>query len=76
MMIRGDLVHIPQDAFLLQDADDLLTEYIKVKKPVRALFWDYDPKEPSWGMIYYKDKVWSIKMKDIYPITQEMENAS
>ena len=76
MMTRGDLVHIPQDSFLLQDADERLSEYVKTDKPVRALFWDQDPKEPQWGMVYYKGKVWSIKMRDIYPIYQEVENAS
>jgi hypothetical protein len=32
--------------------------------------------EPKWGSIYYKERVWDVRMKDIYPITQEMENAS
>jgi hypothetical protein len=76
MMIRGDLVHIPQDAFLLYDAEEYLKEYVKTDKPVKALFWDRDPKEPQWGMVYYKGKVWSIKMRDIYPIYQEVENVS
>jgi hypothetical protein len=76
MMIRGDLVHIPQDAFLLQDADEFLKEYVKTDKPVKALFWDRNPKEPTWGMVYYKGKVWSVKMRDIYPINKEVENAS
>jgi hypothetical protein len=41
-----------------------------------ALFWDQDPKEPRWGSIYYKESVWDVKMSQIYPITEEMENAS
>lgn len=76
MMIRGDLVHIPQDCFLLQDAEDLLKEYVKTDKPVKALFWDRNPKEPKWGMVYYKGRVWSVRMRDIYPINKEVENAS
>ena len=72
-MTRGDLVHIPQDCFLLQE---LLQEYVKTNKPVKALFWEQDLKEPQWGMVYYKGKIWSVKMRDIYPITQEKENAS
>ena len=52
-MIRGDLVHIPQGTLLLQNKDNSLFEseggYIKAEKPVRALFWDKDPKKPSWG---------------------------
>jgi hypothetical protein len=76
MMIVGDLVHIPQNAFLLRDVDRQMPEYIKTDKPVKALFWDRDPKHPRWGMVYYNGKVWSVRMKDIYPITQELENVS
>lgn len=77
MMIRGDLIHIPQDCLLLvQENDKGLQEYVKTKKPTRALFLERDLKEPKWGMIYYKERIWNVRMKDIYPITQEMENAS
>ena len=43
---------------------------------MRALFWEKDPNQPNWGSIYYKESVWDVRLKDIYPITQEMENAS
>ena len=76
MMIRGDLVHIPQDSFLLELSEDGLKSYVKVDKPIKALYWDDDPSEPRWGSIFYKDKIWNIRKKDIYPIIQEMENAS
>ena len=76
MMIRGDLVHIPQDAFLLELSEDGLKSYVKVDKPIKALYWDDDPFEPKWGSIFYKEKIWNIRKKDVYPIIQEMENAS
>jgi hypothetical protein len=76
MMIRGDLVHIPQDSFLLELSEDGLKSYVKVDKPIKALYWDDDPSEPRWGTIFYKEKIWNIRKKDIYPIIQEMENAS
>ena len=76
MMIRGDLVHIPQDSFLLELSEDGLKSYVKVDKPIKALYWDDDPSEPRWGSIFYKEKIWNIRKKDIYPIIQEMENAS
>ena len=76
MMIRGDLVHIPQDSFLLELSEDGLKSYVKVDKPIKALYWDDDPSEPRWGAIFYKEKIWNIRKKDIYPIIQEMENAS
>jgi len=79
-MTRGDLVHIPQGTLLLQNKDSSLFEseggYIKAEKPMRALFWDKDPKKPSWGSIYYKDNVWDVRMRDIYPISQELGNVS
>tara|TARA_Y100000114_G_scaffold137011_1_gene138963 strand:- start:565 stop:798 length:234 start_codon:yes stop_codon:yes gene_type:complete len=77
-MTRGDLVHIPQGALLLSDKRASIQdgEFLKVEKPTRALFWEQDPKEPRWASIYYKQNVWDIRLKDVYPITQEMENAS
>ena len=77
-MIRGDLVHIPQGALLLKNkyANISEAEFIKIEKPSRALFWDEDPKEPKWASVYYKEMVWDIRIKDIYPITQELENVS
>lgn len=77
-MIRGDLVHIPQGTLLLKEKDRTIFNeagYIRAKKPLRALFWDFDSKEPTWGSVYYKEQVWSVRMRDIYPITQEVENA-
>jgi hypothetical protein len=79
-MIRGDLVHIPQSAFLLKEVDGknvkLPDGYIRTEKPMKALFWDQDLLDPKWGKIYYKNYIWSVRMKDIYPISQEIENAS
>jgi hypothetical protein len=77
-MTRGDLVHIPQGALLLKNkyANISEAEFIKIEKPSRALFWEEDPKEPKWASIYYKEMVWDIRIKDIYPITQELENVS
>tara|TARA_R110000823_G_scaffold223740_1_gene351790 strand:+ start:203 stop:436 length:234 start_codon:yes stop_codon:yes gene_type:complete len=77
-MIRGDLVHIPQDAFLIKDFAMCETnkDYLKTKKPLKVLFWEKDTKNPIWASIYYKDQIWSVRVKDIYPITQEIENAS
>jgi hypothetical protein len=78
-MMKGDLVHIPQGTLLLRDRKETLWDgaaYIKCNKPIRALFWEIDSKEPRWGFVYYKEKVWSVKMREIYPITQEIENAS
>ena len=78
MMLRGELVHIPQGALLLKNKNSTIAEgeYLKADKPMRALFWEKDPNEPNWGSIYYRESVWDVRMKDIYPITQEMENAS
>ena len=77
-MTRGDLVHIPQGALLLKNkyANISEAEFIKIEKPSRALFWEEDPKEPKWASIYYKEMVWDIRIKHIYPITQELENVS
>ena len=77
-MPRGDLVHIPQGALLLKNkyANISEAEFIKIEKPSRALFWEEDPKEPKWASIYYKEMVWDIRIKDVYPITQELENVS
>ena len=77
-MTRGDLVHIPQGALLLRNKSANISEaeFIKIEKPSRALFWEEDPKEPKWASIYYKETVWDIRIKDIYPITQELENVS
>ena len=78
-MIRGDLVHIPQDAFLIKELDISAIktkDYLKTKKPLKALFWEKDAKNPIWASIYYKDQIWSVRMRDIYPIIQEMGDAS
>ena len=72
-MIRGDLVHIPQDAFLIKELD---ISAIKTKDYLKALFWEKDAKNPIWASVYYKDQIWSVRMRDIYPIIQEIENAS
>ena len=83
-MTKGDLVHIPQDAFLIKD-DAHVTwqttgqgrgDYLRVKKPLKVLFWEKDIKNPGWASIYYRDQIWSVRMRDIYPILQEIENAS
>ena len=78
MMLRGDLVHIPQGALLLKSKHNTIQdgEYLKAEKPMVALFWEQDPKKPSWGSIYYKDNVWDVRMRDIYPISQELGNVS
>ena len=77
-MTRGDLVHIPQGALLLKNKNANISEaeFIKIEKPSRALFWEEDAKEPKWASVYYKETVWDIRVKDIYPITQELENVS
>ena len=56
----------------VQTFDDV--DYIKCSKPIRALFLETDPKEPHWGFVYYKEGVWSVKMKNIYPIIEEVQN--
>ena len=79
-MTRGDLVHIPQDTLLLgqRDAKDFTVHkyFLKVEKPSRAIFWSLDMKKPNWASVYYKERIWDVRLKDIYPITQEKENAS
>jgi hypothetical protein len=77
-MIRGDLVHLPQGTLLLRGKHTNLAdaEFLKAKKPMRALFWDRDPSEPKWGSVYYKQSVWDVRMKDIYPIAEELQNVS
>jgi hypothetical protein len=80
MMVRGDLVHIPQGAILVKEiglaSGNLSDDYLKPSKPVKALFWGRDQQEPKWGFIYYRDEIWTVRMKDIYPINQELENVS
>ena len=79
-MLRGDLVHIPQGALLLgsKDASTLFEDssYLKIEKPSRAIFWGLDVRNPSWASVYYKEKIWDIRLRDIYPIKQELENVS
>tara|TARA_R110002020_G_scaffold94173_1_gene226824 strand:+ start:1117 stop:1356 length:240 start_codon:yes stop_codon:yes gene_type:complete len=79
-MTRGDLVHIPQGTLLLgsKGASTLfgVSSYLKIEKPSRAIFWGLDVRNPSWASVYYKEKIWDIRLRDIYPITQEKENAS
>lgn len=75
-MTRGDLVHVPQSAFLILGKNDTTdTEYLKAEKPLKAIFWEKDIKEPYWSFVYYRNQIWSVRTKDIYPITQEVENA-
>tara|TARA_R100001377_G_scaffold18569_1_gene9586 strand:- start:3290 stop:3526 length:237 start_codon:yes stop_codon:yes gene_type:complete len=78
-MIKGDLVHIPQDAFLIKEvgiSTASTEDYLKVKKPLKALFWEKDTKNPIWASVYYKDQIWSVRVKDVYPIIQEIGNAN
>jgi hypothetical protein len=80
-MTRGDLIHIPQDTLLLGQRDTKgLTKgtpyFLKVEKPSRAIFWSLDMRKPNWASIYFKERIWDVRLKDIYPITQEKENAS
>ena len=77
-MIKGDLVHIPQDAFLIKDFAMCATteDYLKTKKPLKALFWEQDTKNPTWASIYYRDQIWSVRMRDVYPIIQEIGNVN
>tara|TARA_R110000796_G_scaffold140805_2_gene257011 strand:+ start:6891 stop:7124 length:234 start_codon:yes stop_codon:yes gene_type:complete len=77
-MIKGDLVHIPQDAFLIRELAPSATtdDYLKLKKPLKALFWERDGKDPKWGSVYVRDQIWVVRMKDVYPIAKELENAS
>lgn len=79
-MLKGDLVHIPQDAFLIREVDDITgrigDDYVKIQRPVKALFWERDWKDPRWCSVYYKNRIWTVRLKDIYPIPQEVENAS
>lgn len=79
-MTRGDLVHIPQGALLLgsKDASTLFEDssYLKIEKPSRAIFWCLDTRKPNWASVYFKERIWDVRLKDIYPITQEKENAS
>jgi len=67
MMKKGDLIHIPQDVYLLGEK---LKEWRKTEKPIVALFWKKDLKEPQWSSIYYKNMIWNVKNKDIYPIQE------
>jgi hypothetical protein len=78
MLTRGDLVHIPQGALLLKSKHMVLSEgeYLKIEKPSRAIFWCLDTRKPNWASVYYKERIWDVRLKDIYPITQEKENAS
>lgn len=79
MMVSGDLVHIPQGALLLAPDTEKGSlgdnSYIRVTKPVRALFVNFNKKEPNWALIYYKERTWDVRLKDVYPITQEVKDA-
>ncbi|MBP52630.1 MAG: hypothetical protein CMI27_05740 [Opitutae bacterium] len=79
-MVKGDLVHIPQGALLLGSKDPSTlcedSSYLKIEKPSRAIFWCLDTRNPSWASVYYKEKIWDVRSRDIYPITQELENVS
>lgn len=79
-MIQGDLVHIPQDSFLICEVEEkknrFIEEYMKTRKPIIAIFMGQDPLEPSMGSVYYKRQIWSMKMADIYPLTEEDKDVS
>ena len=80
-MQKGDLVHIPQSAVLLLENNQTLFSqdgptYVNLKKPIKALFWEVDYKNPVWSTVYYKDKIWTVRTRNIYPISQGVENAS
>jgi len=78
-MTKGDLVHIPQGALLLGSKDKSIKQepsYLKIEKPSRAIFWCLDVRNPSWASVYYKEKIWDVRLRDIHPITQELENVS
>ena len=81
MMLRGDLVHVPQGTILLADRDEIYriddeVSYLKLEKPSRAIFWCLDMKSPAWASVYYRNRMWNIRTKNIYPIIQEIENAN
>jgi len=81
MMLRGDLIHIPQGTILLASINQVSrlddeVAYLKIEKPSRAIFWCLDAKNPVWASVYYRDRMWNIRSRDIYPIIQEMENVS
>jgi hypothetical protein len=79
-MIQGDLVHIPQDSFLICEVQEKMNrfveEYMKTRKPIIAIFMGQDPLEPSMGSVYYRQQIWSMKMVDIYPLTEEDKDVS
>jgi|TARA_A100000172_G_C3029386_1_gene106076 hypothetical protein len=79
-MIQGDLVHIPQDSFLICEVEEkmhrFVEEYLKTRKPILAIFMGQDPLQPSMGSVYYREQVWSMKMADIYPLTEEDKDVS
>ena len=64
-MTRGDLVHVPQGALLLKNKHNTIQGVVPELKPMIALFWDQDPKEPRLGSIYYKKSVWDVKMSQL-----------
>jgi len=79
-MIQGDLVHIPQDSFLICEVEEkknrFIAEDMKTRKPIIAIFMGQDPLEPSMGSVYYRQQIWSMKMADIYPLTEEDKDVS
>jgi hypothetical protein len=79
MMVTGDLVHIPQGSLLLAPDTEMRSlgnnSYLRVDKPIKAIFLNFNMKEPNWGSIYYKEKAWDVRIKDIYPITKEVKDA-
>jgi hypothetical protein len=68
-MTKGDLVHIPQGT-VLGDAK-MFFKVLQVNEPSVGLFWDNPYKDPKWGLVYFKNRFWSIRMRDIYPIEEE-----
>lgn len=73
-MQRGELCHIPQSVLLLKPKDKidlskpLSKAYLKVERPIKALFWDRDESDPRWSFVFYKNDIWSVKTHEIYPI--------
>lgn len=75
-MQRGDLCHIPQDVLMISGKpyeyiNAMADVYYRTEKPIKALFWDNDKRNPFWCKVFYKEKIWDVKMKDIYPVVEE-----
>ena len=67
-MKEGDLVHIPQDSMLvLESGGSCSSGYMRLKIPIRALYLNLN-NLPGWVEVYYKNSVWAVRSKDVYPI--------